>query len=188
MLILEQTNTRTAQISLEAKLLQSNYIFLCGEIDTDMITECQCKLMYITSIINKTVPIKICINSPGGSVYDCLGLYDLIQFYIKKGYIIETLNMGKACSAAAIIAMSGSPGHRYAFPNSTFLLHQPSSGTIGTVTDMTIELEECQRLKLVLEDIVRKHASSDLIPYMERDKYISVQEALKYNIIDAIKQ
>lgn len=111
-----------------------------------------------------------------------------MQNLIKKGYVIETYNVGLAASAAAWILLSGSKGHRYCMPNSTVMLHQPSSGTYGKITDMEIDIKEGKRLKEVLNNIVRKHASGDIIDKMERDYWLSAEEAKKYNIIDEIKQ
>ena len=177
-------------IGLGSKLLQSRIIFISEEINAETVTRYQAQLIYLTSnMTNKESeknPIQIYINSPGGEIYSALGLYDLMQKFISSGYIIKTVNVGLAASAAAIILMSGSKGYRHAMPNCRVLLHQPSSGTWGTVTDMKIDLEECDNIKSIINNIVLKHANQDLIPSMERDKWLSAKESLKYNIIDSI--
>ena len=190
--IIETQSQRSQIIDLESKLLQSNIIFLTEQIDSYTVSTVQAELLYLASKMtpfeSQSNPIVIYINSPGGEIYSCLGLYDIMRLLIGKGYVIETINIGLAASAAAILLLSGSEGHRFSLPNSTVMLHQPSSGTIGTVTDMTIDLEEAVRLKQVLNNIVTTHACEDLVPFMERDKYFTAEEAVKYKIIDNIKQ
>jgi ATP-dependent Clp protease protease subunit len=189
--IIEPQGQHSQVIDLESKLLQNNIIFLSDEFTNDSVSTIQAELFYLTSKMtpeeSQFNPITIYINSPGGEVYCLLGLYDVIQLFIKQGYIIKTINIGIAASAAAIILLSGSKGFRHCLPNSTVMLHQPSSGTIGTVTDMEIDLEESKRLKQALNEIIKKHASEELIPLMERDAYLTPEEAIKYGIIDSIK-
>lgn len=188
--IIEQSNSRMTVLDLQSKLLQNNIIFLTDPINAESVSNYQAELFYLASKINPknhNNPIKIYINSPGGEIYSCLGLYDVMQSLIQQGYIIETINVGLAASAAAIILLAGSNGYRSCLPNSTVLLHQPSSGTYGTTTDMEIDLEEVKRLKTTMNNIVSKHASKDLIAMMERDKWLTADDALKYNIIDVIK-
>ena len=99
----------------------------------------------------------------------------------------KTINIGIAASAAAVLLLSGSKGHRHCLPNSTVMLHQPSSGTFGTVTDMEIDVNETKRLKSTVNEIIKKHASVDLIPLLERDAFFTPEEAMTYGIIDSIK-
>lgn len=189
-IIKRSPSERMAVVDLESELLQSRIIFITGEIDEESVATYQAEIMYLASqITDKTkTSIKIYINSPGGSVYSCLGLYDIMQYYINKGYIIETKNIGLAASAAAIILMSGSKGKRTATKNSTIMLHQPSSGTVGTAKDMEIDIKEVLRLKEVLNGIISKHASEELVPFLERDKWMTAEEAKQYNIIDSISE
>lgn len=189
--IIEPQGQHSQVIDLESKLLQNNIIFITDVFTSNTVSTIQAELFYLTSKMtpeeSQFNPITIYINSPGGEVYCLLGLYDVIQLFIKQGYIIKTINIGIAASAAAIILLSGSKGFRHCLPNSTVMLHQPSSGTIGTVTDMEIDLEESKRLKQALNEIVKKHASEELLPLMERDAYLTPEEAIKYGIIDSIK-
>jgi ATP-dependent Clp protease protease subunit len=189
--IIEPQGQHSQVIDLESKLLQNNIIFITDVFTSETVSTIQAELFYLTSKMtpeeSQFNPITIYINSPGGEVYCLLGLYDVIQLFIKQGYIIKTINIGIAASAAAIILLSGSKGFRHCLPNSTVMLHQPSSGTIGTVTDMEIDLEESKRLKQALNEIIKKHASEELIPLMERDAYLTPEEAIKYGIIDSIK-
>ena len=189
--IVESASSRMAVIDLQSKLLQSNLIFITDEITADSVATYQAELLYLASKMtpkdSEEDPIKIYINSPGGECYSALGLYDIMQSLINKGYVIETYNVGWSASAAAIILLSGSKGHRFCMPHATVMVHQPWSGTYGKVTDMEIDVKESKRLKETLNDIVKKHASEELIDKMERDYYLTAEEAKKFNIIDEIK-
>lgn len=190
--IIEQAQSRMAVLDLQSKLLQNNNIFLTEEVNERSISTIQAELFYLTSKMtaeeSKNDPITIYINSPGGEVYSCLGLYDVMQLFINQGYVIRTINIGLAASAAAVILLAGSKGYRFCLPNSTVMLHQPSSGTYGTITDMKIAVEEGDRLKKLLNDVVSKHAGEQVVELMERDAWISPEEALKFNLIDKIKR
>jgi len=190
--VIEQASNRMAVLDLQSKLLQNNNLFLTEEVDRESIATLQAELFYLTSKMtpeeSEADPITIYINSPGGEVYSCLGLYDVMQLFINQGYVIRTINIGCAASAAAVILLSGSKGHRYCLPNSTVMLHQPSGGTYGPVTDMKIAVEEADRLKKIMNNIVRQHAGDEVVELMERDAWISPEEALKFNLIDEIKR
>ena len=190
--VIEQASNRMAVLDLQSKLLQNNNLFLTEEVDRESIATLQAELFYLTSKMtpeeSEVDPITIYINSPGGEVYSCLGLYDVMQLFINQGYVIRTINIGCAASAAAVILLSGSKGHRYCLPNSTVMLHQPSGGTYGPVTDMKIAVEEADRLKKIMNNIVRQHAGDEVVELMERDAWISPEEALKFNLIDEIKR
>lgn len=190
--VIEQASNRMAVLDLQSKLLQNNNLFLTEEVDRESVATLQAELFYLTSKMtpeeSEIDPITIYINSPGGEVYSCLGLYDVMQLFINQGYVIRTINIGCAASAAAVILLSGSKGHRYCLPNSTVMLHQPIAGTYGTVTDMKIAVEEADRLKKIMNNIVRQHAGDEVVELMERDAWISPEEALKFNLIDEIKR
>lgn len=190
--IIEQAQSRMAVLDLQSKLLQNNNIFLTEEVNEESIATIQAELFYLASKMSpeesKNDPITIYINSPGGEIYSCLGLYDVMQLFINQGYVIRTINIGLAASAAAVILLAGSKGYRYCLPHSTTMLHQPSSGTYGTITDMKIAVTEGDRLKKLLNDIVIQHAGEQVVELMERDAWISPEEALKFNLIDEIKR
>lgn len=189
--IIEPQGQHSQVIDLASKLLQSGIIFINEEFTGKYISKIQASLLYLKEVISaaesKENPITIYINSPGGEIYSLLGLYDVMQTLIEEGYVIKTVNIGIAASAAAIILLAGSKGHRYCLSNTTIMLHQPSSGTYGTVTDMEIDVAETKRLKTCLNDIIQKHASKDLIPLLERDAFLTPEQALEYGIIDEIK-
>ena len=190
--IIEQAQSRMAVLDLQSKLLQNNQIWFTEDVNEQSIATIQAQLFYLASKMtpeeSKNDPITIYINSQGGEVYSCLGLYDVMQLFINQGYVIRTVALGLAASAAAIILLAGSKGYRSCTPHSTIMLHQPSSGTYGTITDMKIAVEEGDRLKKLLNDIVIQHAGEQVVELMERDAWISPDEALKFNLIDEIKR
>lgn len=189
--IIEPQGQHSQVIDLASKLLQSGIIFINEEFTGRYVSKIQASLLYLKEVISpkesEENPITIYINSPGGEIYSLLGLYDVIQSLIKDGYIIKTVNIGIAASAAAVILLAGSKGHRYCLPNTTIMLHQPSAGTYGTVTDMEIDVAESRRLKQDLNSIIKQHASEELIPLLERDAFLTPEQALEYGIIDKIK-
>jgi ATP-dependent Clp protease protease subunit len=189
--IIEPQGQHSQVIDLASKLLQSGIIFINEEFTGQYVSKIQASLLYLKEVISpkesEENPITIYINSPGGEIYSLLGLYDVMQSLIKDGYVIKTVNIGIAASAAAVILLSGSKGHRYCLPHTTVMLHQPSSGTYGTVTDMEIDVAESRRLKQDLNSIIKQHASEELIPLLERDAFLTPEQALEYGIIDEIK-
>lgn len=189
--IIEPQGQHSQVIDLASKLLQSGIIFINEEFTGQYVSKIQASLLYLKEVISpkesEENPITIYINSPGGEVYSLLGLYDVMQSLIKDGYVIKTVNIGIAASAAAVILLSGSKGHRYCLSHTTVMLHQPSAGTYGTVTDMEIDVAESRRLKQDLNNIIKQHASKDLIPLLERDAFLTPEQALEYGIIDEIK-
>ena len=189
--IIEPQGQHSQVIDLASKLLQSGIIFINEEFTGQYVSKIQASLLYLKEVISpkesEENPITIYINSPGGEIYSLLGLYDVMQSLIKDGYVIKTVNIGIAASAAAIILLAGSKGHRYCLPHTTVMLHQPSAGTYGTVTDMEIDVAESRRLKQDLNNIIKQHASEVLIPLLERDAFLTPEQALEYGIIDEIK-
>ena len=124
------------------------------------------------------------INSPGGSVYDALAIYDTMQYVTND---IQTVGIGVQASAAAFLLSSGAKGKRYMLPNATAMIHQPSSGTRGRVTDQEIDLRESLRIKKLLEEIMAKNTgqtAKKIHEDMERDKWLTAAEAKKYGLVD----
>ena len=130
--------------------------------------------------------IKLYINSPGGSVYDGLAIYDTIQ-YIKPD--VQTIGIGLQASMGAFLLSSGTKGKRVALPNSRIMIHQPSSGTQGKVTDQEITLRESIYLKQRLNEILSKNTGQDISKIekdADRDYWMSAEEAKKYGLIDEV--
>ena len=126
------------------------------------------------------------INSPGGSVYDALAIYDTMNFITND---VQTVGIGLQASAAAFLLSSGTKGKRIILPNATVMIHQPSSGTRGKVTDQEIDLRESLRLKELLRDIMARNTGQKIERIhedMERDRWMSADDALAYGIVDKI--
>lgn len=126
------------------------------------------------------------INSPGGSVYDALAIYDTMQYITND---VQTVGIGMQASAAAFLLSSGAKGKRFLLPNSTVMIHQPSSGTRGKVTDQEIDLRESLRVKKLLEEIMARNTGQKVERIhedMERDKWLTAKEAKEYGLVDAI--
>ncbi|HVS79013.1 MAG TPA: ATP-dependent Clp protease proteolytic subunit, partial [Candidatus Saccharimonadales bacterium] len=126
------------------------------------------------------------INSPGGSVYDAMAIYDTMQ-YVKND--VQTVGIGVQASAAAFLLSSGTKGKRFLLPHSTVMIHQPSSGTKGKVTDQEIDLREALRVKKLMEEIMSKNTGQKMDKIhkdMERDFWMTAPEAVKYGLVDKV--
>lgn len=172
-----------------SRLLKDRIIFVGGyegEFTTDSANTLIAQLLYLDSDDN-TKDINLYINSPGGMVTAGLAVYDTMQF-IKSP--ITTICMGMAMSFGAVILAAGSKGKRYALPNSRIMIHQPLVGGIsGQATDILVEAKEMAHTRRILEEIMAKHTGQTFEKInrdMERNNYMSAEEALKYGIIDEV--
>jgi ATP-dependent Clp protease protease subunit len=137
---------------------------------------------------NPDKDISLYINSPGGSVTAGMAIYDTMQF-IKPD--VQTIVMGQACSMGSLLASSGAKGKRFILPNARHMIHQPSGGSRGQATDMLIQVTEILKMKQVLTEIYVKHNSvgktfEQFTADMERDNFMSAQEAVDYGLADKI--
>ena len=176
---------RYREMSIEDMLLENRIIFLAGAINERTASVVIMRLLYLQSI-KKDQPINLYINSPGGLVDQTLAVYDTMQFL---GCEVATYCIGQAASGAAIILASGTKKQRYALPNAKIMLHQPYSGISGQAEDIRIQAEEILKDKKLLNDLLAKHTSQDpdkIAREIERDRFMSAQEALEYGIVDEI--
>jgi ATP-dependent Clp protease protease subunit len=183
--VIEQEGQMERAYDIYSRLLKDRIIFLGEPIDEHSANLIVAQLLFLDSQDTKK-DISIYINSPGGSVYDAFAIYDTIN-YIKSD--VSTIAVGMAASAAAFLLSSGTKGKRFALPHSKIMIHQPSSGTRGKVTDMEIDLEESIKLKKQLEEILAKNSGqkpSKIHIDMERDYYMSADEAHKYGLVDNV--
>lgn len=169
------------------RLLKDRIILLSGEIDTNLCELVKANILYLESI-DKKKDIKIYINSPGGSVYDGLGLLDIME-YVKPD--IETVNTGLAASMAAIILCSGKKGKRKALKRSRTMIHQPmvGYGGWGQASDLEIEAKEINHLKRELYEIISDRSGQNYSKVEkdgDRDYWLSANESKKYGLIDEI--
>ena len=168
-----------------SRLLKDRIIFLGSDVNEASANVVVAQLLFLQSEDAKK-DIYFYINSPGGSVYDALAIYDTMHYITND---VQTVGIGVQASAAAFLLSSGTKGKRFALPNATVMIHQPSSGTRGKVTDQEIDLRESLRIKKLLETIMAKNTGqkADQIHMdMERDKWLTALEAKKYGIIDDI--
>ena len=183
--VIEQTNRGERSYDIYSRLLKDRIIFIDGEIN-DMSADLVVAQILFLDSQNSEKDISLYINSPGGSVTAGLAIYDTIQS-IKCD--TQTICLGQAASMAAILLASGTPGKRFALPSSRVMIHQPWGGAQGQSTDISIQAKEIIRLKRLTIDYFASHTgkAADVVEAdMERDFYMSAQEALEYGIVDQI--
>lgn len=168
-----------------SRLLRDRIIFLGEDVNEHTANLIVAQLLFLDNESNDK-DIFLYINSPGGSVYDALAIYDTMQ-YVKSD--IQTVGIGVQASAAAFLLSSGTKGKRTILPNSTVMIHQPSSGTRGKVTDMEIDLKESLRIKHRLNEIMARNTGQTfkkITEDMERDYWMTADEAKKYGVVDKV--
>jgi ATP-dependent Clp protease, protease subunit len=168
-----------------SRLLKDRIIFLGTPVDQHTANLIVAQLLFLQSEDAKK-DIFLYINSPGGSVYDAMAIYDTMQYITND---VQTVGIGMQASAAAFLLSSGAKGKRFLLPNATVMIHQPSSGTSGKVTDQEIDLRESLRVKKMLEEIMAKNTGQDpkrLHEDMERDRWLTAKEAKDYGLVDKI--
>ena len=185
-IVIEQTSKGERSYDIYSRLLRDRVILLEGEVHDHMANLIVAQLLFLESEGEKD--ISMYINSPGGSVTAGMAIYDCMQF-IKPD--VQTIVMGQACSMGSLLANAGAPGKRFMLPNARHMIHQPSGGARGQATDMLIQVEEILAMKKNLTEIYVKHNSAgktfeQLTQDMERDNFMSAQQALEYGLIDKI--
>jgi ATP-dependent Clp protease, protease subunit len=183
--VIEQTSKGERSYDIFSRLLKERIIFFTGGINEQVSSIVSAQLLFLESQAPDK-DIFMYINSPGGLVTAGLAMYDTMQF-IKCD--ISTLVIGQACSAGSLLAMAGTKGKRYALKNSRIMIHQPSGGASGQATDILIHAEEIVKIKKKLNQMYADHTGQDIEVInqaMERDKFMSPQEALEFGLIDKI--
>lgn len=186
-MVIESTSKGERAFDIYSRLLKERIIMLNGPIEDHMANLVVAQLLFLESE-NPDKDISLFINSPGGVVTAGMSIYDTMQF-IKSD--IKTYVMGQACSMGSLLAQAGAPGKRFMLPNARHMIHQPSGGAGGQATDMEIQVTEILKMKKNLTNIYVKHNSKgktyeQLAADMERDKFMSAEEALEYGLIDKI--
>lgn len=183
--VIEQEGRYERAYDIYSRLLKERIIFLGSDINEATANTVVAQMLFLQANDAKK-DIYLYINSPGGSAYDALAIYDTMQYVSND---VQTVGIGVQASAAAFILSSGTKGKRFLLPNATVMIHQPSSGTQGKITDQEISLREGLRLKKLLEDIMANNTGQTVQKIhddMERDKWLSADEAKKYGIIDQV--
>lgn len=183
--ILEERQLNVTQMDVFSRLMMDRIIFLGTPIDDYTANTLQAQLLYLDSC-DPSKDISIYINSPGGSVYAGLGIYDTMQFISSN---VATICTGMAASMAAVLLVAGAEGKRSALTHSRVMIHQPMGGAQGQASDIEITAREIQKLKKELYTIIANHSHTDFEKVWndsDRDYWMTSQEALDYGMIDRI--
>merc|ERR1711993_63558 len=184
-IVIEQTGRGERSYDIYSRLLKDRIICLMGPVNDYVSSIVVAQLLFLQSESAKK-PIHLYINSPGGSVTAGLAIYDTMQYVLPP---ISTWCVGQACSMGSLLLTAGTPGMRHSLPNSRIMIHQPSGGASGQATDIQIQAEEIIKLKRQLNEIYVKHTGRDLATIeasMERDNFMSPQQAQEFGLIDKI--
>lgn len=184
-MVVEQTARGERAYDIYSRLLKDRLIFIVGSVEDQMANLIVAQLLYLESE-NPNKDIHLYINSPGGTVSSGLAVYDTMQFI---NCDVSTICIGQAASMGALLLTGGSKGKRYALPHSRVMVHQPSAGYQGQVTDISIHAEEVLALKRRLNEIMAKHTGQDFKQIeqdLERDNFMSAEDAVKYGLIDTV--
>ncbi len=183
--ILEERQLNVTQMDVFSRLMMDRIIFLGTQIDDYTANTLQAQLLYLDST-DPGKDISIYVNSPGGSVYAGLGIYDTMQFIQSP---VATICTGMAASMAAVLLVAGAEGKRSALPHSRVMIHQPMGGAQGQASDIEITAREIQKLKSELYTIIADHSHQPFDKVWadsDRDYWMTSQEALDYGMIDTI--
>jgi ATP-dependent Clp protease protease subunit len=185
-MVIEQEARGERSYDIYSRLLKDRIVMLDTDVNEHSASLIVAQLLFLESQGNED--INFFINSPGGVVTAGMAIYDTIQF-IKPD--VATIVMGQACSMGSLLATAGAPGKRKMLPNARHMIHQPSGGAGGQATDMEIQVKEILKMKQNLTQIYVKHNTKgktfeEFYNAMERDNFMSAQEALDFGLIDEI--
>ena len=186
-MVIEQTNRGERAFDIYSRLLKERIIFLIGPVNDGVASLICAQLLFLESE-NPNKDISFYINSPGGYVTSGLAIYDTMQ-YIRPP--VSTVCIGQAASMGSLLLTAGAPGKRFCSPNSQIMVHQPSGGAQGQAADIEIQAQEIPKLRSRLNDIYARHTGQtlDVIEAaMERDKFMSPEEAKSFGLIDEAYQ
>ena len=184
-MVIEQSGRGERSFDIYSRLLRDRVVFLVGPV-TDQSANLVVAQLLILESENPDKDISLYIDSPGGSVYAGLSIYDTMQF-IKPD--VSTICLGMAASMGAFLLAAGAKGKRFALPNSRIMIHQPSGGTNGTAADIEIQAKEILELRSRLNTILSEHTGQSIEKIAvdtERDNFMSSAQAVEYGIIDGV--
>lgn len=183
--VVEKTKNGERVYDIYSRLLEDRIIFVGTQVDAFMVNSVVAQMLFLEKQ-NPEKDIIMYINSPGGEVYSGMALYDTMQ-YVKCDVV--TICVGLAASMWSIFLAGGTKGKRYALPHSRIMIHQPSHGAQGTISDTKIAVEEGMKIKTMINTLMADRTGQSLEKIemdMDRDKWLSAQEALDYGLIDKI--
>jgi ATP-dependent Clp protease, protease subunit len=184
-IVIEQTSRGERSFDIYSRLLKERIIFLGTPIDDGVANVVMAQLLHLESE-DPDRDINMYINSPGGSFTALTAIYDTMQFVKPE---IQTICMGQAASAAAVILAAGTKGKRLALEHARVLIHQPSGGGEGQISDIEIQAREILRMRDLLETMLARHtgkAPEEIRTDIERDKILTAREAVEYGIVDEV--
>ena len=184
-IVIEQTSRGERSFDIYSRLLKERIIFLGTPIDDGVANVVMAQLLHLESE-DPDRDISIYINSPGGSFTALTAIYDTMQFVKPE---IQTICMGQAASAAAVLLAAGTKGKRLALEHARVLIHQPSGGGEGQSSDIEIQAREILRMRDLLEQMLADHSGQDLAKVrkdLDRDKILTAREAVEYGLIDEV--
>lgn len=185
--VLEKTSNGERAYDIYSRLLKERIVMLDTDVNEHSASLIVAQLLFLESEDSEK-DIYFYINSPGGVVTAGLAIYDTMQFIRPD---VSTIVLGQACSMGSLLAQAGAPGKRKMLPNARHMIHQPSGGAGGQATDMEIQVREILKMKRNLTDIYVQHNSrgktyDELAADMERDYFMSAQEAVAYGLVDEV--
>ena len=184
-MVVEQTARGERSFDIYSRLLNDRVVFLGGQVDEEVANLIVAQLVHLESD-NPDKDIQLYINSPGGSIYAGLAIYDAMQFI---GPDVQTICYGIAMSMGSLLLAGGAPGKRMALPNSRILIHQPSGGFEGQSADIEIHAREILALRERVDELYAEHTGQPVERVhadMDRDRYFTGQEALGYGLVDRV--
>ena len=183
--VVEQTNRGERSYDIFSRLLKDRIVFLGGEIDDDTANLVVAQMLFL-EMEDPDQDIMLYINSPGGSISAGMAIYDTMH-YVKCE--VSTVCVGMAASMGAFLLAAGAKGKRKALPNAEIMIHPPLGGARGQATDIAIQAEQIMRIKRKMNELLSKHTGQTIKTIekdVERDHYMTADEALKYGLIDEI--
>ena len=183
--VIEQTSRGERSYDIYSRLLKDRIVFLGGEINDDVANVIVAQMLFL-EMEDPDADIQLYINSPGGVITSGMAIYDTIR-YLKCE--VSTLCIGMAASMGAFLLAAGAKGKRKALPHAEIMIHQPSGGAHGQATDIEIQAEQILRVKKTMNELLAEHTGQPLRTIekdVERDHYMTADQALKYGLIDEI--
>jgi ATP-dependent Clp protease protease subunit len=183
--VIEQTSRGERSYDIYSRLLKDRIIFLGGEINDDVANSIVAQMLFL-EMEDPDADIQLYINSPGGVITSGMAIYDTMR-YLKCE--VSTLCIGMAASMGAFLLSAGAKGKRKALPHAEIMIHQPSGGARGQATDIEIQAEQILRVKKTMNQLLAEHTGQTIRTIekdVERDHYMTAEQALKYGLIDEI--
>ncbi len=186
-IVIESSNRGERSFDIYSRLLRDRIVFVNGPVEDNMASLIVAQLLFLESE-NPKKDIFMYINSPGGVITSGMAIYDTMQ-YIRPD--VATVCVGQAASMGSFLLAAGTPGKRIALKNARIMVHQPSGGAQGQATDIEIQAREILRVRSILNNLYVKHTGKDIETIeraMERDKFMSADEAMEFGLVDAVME